>query len=105
MVELACRFVADDEVWVVDEGSSDCNPLHLSAGELIGIRFESIDEPYLFNQFFCFCFSLFVWNAINNKGNRNIFLDGEAWNEVESLKDKAYMPAPVDSFFTVAHLI
>ncbi len=92
-VEVARRFVGEDDFRFVDEGAGDGDPLLLATGELIGFVVAAVGEAdegeQIINQGGVFL-DIF---AIQQKGQGDIFCRAEGGEQVEELENKTHLPS------------
>ncbi len=89
-VKRARRLVGKDDFGVVDDGSCDCDALHLSAAELVGAFVDllvHIDFVKRGNRFRPACFLLFADEA---QSKFDVFKHGEVRNKVVTLENETY---------------
>ena len=64
---------ANKNVWVVDKGSGNCNPLLLAAGERAGPVMESISQPDTDQELACLVFYLLFGLSLNEGRHHGVF--------------------------------
>jgi len=90
-IEVACRFVGEQETGLVDECASDGDALLLTAGKLVG---EAVGEQVHLDPVETFLCSVTSVGPVGEEQREfYIFDGGEGMEELERLKDEADFPA------------
>ena len=100
-VERTRWLVGEEELALADHGSSDGDPLALTAGELIGVVPGAIGQPELLERGESRLLCLACRDAVELEGQRDVLRRGESREEVEVLEDVADRP-PTEARLVVA---
>ena len=96
-VEVAGRFVGEEDAGVVHEGAGDGDALAFAAGELAGAVLEAVGEAELFEKVYGAGVKGLVVGAeaeptvFDHGGEEGVFEDVELWEEVVELEDESEM--------------
>ena len=93
-VEISSWLVREDDLRFRNQGSSDRNPLLLSAGEFLRAVREAIlesDHLEAANRLFA---ALGPWDALVEERDRDVLDDVQLADQVECLEDEADLAAP-----------
>src|SRR2546423_10112888 len=85
-VQIAGRFVSQQQAWLIDERSCDGRALHFATGEFGWPMVAAVLQPD-FGEKFVHA----ILNAASGKKGRepNIFRHTQGWQQTEMLKDEA----------------
>jgi hypothetical protein len=102
-VEVAGRFVGEDEVGVGDDGAGDGDALFLAAGELAGEVVHAVFEANEFEGGGGVFFALLAGEGGELEGEFDVFEGGENGDEVEGLEDEAEVVISPAGEFAFGH--
>lgn len=92
-IEVAGRFICEDEFGIVGKRACDRDALFFSAGELVGFVEHAVTEFDRVEQVLSFCCACFLGDTLEEHGHHDVFERGEVACEVECLEDEAYFLA------------
>jgi hypothetical protein len=88
-VEVARRFIGEENGGLMNEAAGEGGALKLAAGELVGSMMGSVGQSDGGQQFLGTLAGLSVDSARKKEGEKNVFLDGQRGEEVEKLENKS----------------
>ena len=100
-VEVARRFIGEENGGLMNEGPCESGALELSAGELVGPMMRAICQANGGQEFLGTLSRQGVDSAGKEKGEENVFFDREGGKEMKKLKDEADFEASKGGEFGV----
>ena len=91
-VEVAGRFIGQDEQRVMDQRAGNGDPLLFAAAQLVGIGGETVGQPHAVQERFGLSLNALVTTS-EFQWQGDIFQHRERGDQVEELKDNANMAA------------
>ena len=88
-VEIARWFVGQNQLRLIDEGTSDGNPLLFAAGKLVRLVLHALFEANAGEKFASACFGLSRWRAGHPRRETDVFERVEFGQKIIGLKDIA----------------
>jgi hypothetical protein len=83
------RLVGKYQVWAIDDGPRQCNPLALADAHLSRVLLEKVGEPNLGETLGSLSLCLAFAYSREEEWNRNVFQSGKPADKVESLEQEA----------------
>ncbi len=92
MIQVARRFVRQQERGIADQSPGDCHPLLLATGKLSNLMMKPMPKLKPLQHPLCRIFDLVAGFASNQPGHYRVFQGRELRQQMMKLKDKTNVP-------------